>query len=106
MGQREAQFVVKLRAVFDGLEIAVGFAPVRPAACQAFEHLSGITFPSQNRFPVRPHDWIAVPIPLWDAGLSEILLSQDVDGELRPRFRDVDLVQLEDGRSIRVAYLG
>ncbi len=103
--QHVAHFVVKRRAVLDGLEVAVGFAPMRPAAGEALEYLSGVALSSQNRFPVGSQERIARLVPLRNARFAKILLSQDIDSELRPGFRDVDLVQLEDGRSIRVAYL-
>ncbi len=103
--QHVTELVVERGAVFDGLEIAVGLAPMGPAAGQPSEHLAGVTLPAQHRFAVRSRDRIAGLVPLRHPGLAEILLSQNVDGQLRPGFRNVDLVQLEYGRSIGIANL-
>ena len=105
MREHVAQLVVKRGAVLDGLEISVRFAPVCPAAGQAFEHLPGVALSSDDRLAVRSGQRITGLITLRNTRLSKVLLSQDVDGELRPGFRDIDFVQLEDGRSIRIAYL-
>ena len=40
-----------------------------------------------------------------DAGLAEILLRQDVGGDLRPEFRHLDVVGLEHHRAVRIADL-
>src|SRR4051812_45932668 len=40
-----------------------------------------------------------------DARLAEIFLRQDVGSDLRPEFRHLDIVELEDDRAVRVADL-
>ena len=36
------------------------------------------------------------------AGLAEILLRQNVGRDLRPEFRHLDIVELEDDRAVRI----
>ncbi len=105
MRQHVAELIVKRGGVFRRLEVVVRFSPMGPAAGQPFEYLAGVALSPQNLFAVRPDDRIAGFVPLRHPGFPEILLRQDVDGELRPGFRNVDLVQLEHGRSIGIADL-
>ena len=40
-----------------------------------------------------------------DAGLAEIFLRQHVGGDLRPGVGDLDIVEMENHRAVRIAYL-
>src|SRR5262245_25974417 len=73
--QHVAEFIVECGAVFDSLEISIGFAPMGPAPGQPLEDLPCILLPSQLRFPIMPDERATTLIPLRYTGLTEIFLS-------------------------------
>ena len=74
-----------------------------PTAGQSFEYLASVMFAAEHRLAIVAGHEMARFIALRHTGLAEILLGQDIDRQLRPRFGDVDLVELKYGRSIRIA---
>ena len=88
------------------VEIAVFFAPVRPAAGQAIKDLSRIPLGSGDRFTTFADLRITVVIDLRNARLAKVLLDQNVDRHLRPRFWDFDPIHGKDHAAIGVSDLG
>src|SRR5581483_878113 len=98
-----ADFVMKGGGVFGRLEVTVVPAPMRPAPGQSFEDLARIALSTENRFSLRSGQDLPVRPDLGHAGFTEIFLRQNIDGQLRPPFRNLDVVQLEDRGPVRVA---
>ena len=119
--QHVAQLVEERLRVLFAVEIAALPAPISPSAGQPVEHLLGRLFANHalllrqeakrvlvgDRAPQEGGDRI-----LFDflqagrhAGFAEIFLRQHVGGDLRPEFRDFDIVELEHHRAVRVADL-
>src|SRR5512134_2181615 len=91
MGQHVTRFIVKRLGIFRRLEISIGPSPMGPTPGHALEDLTGVSLPTQHRLAVRSTDRLTILVALQNSGLSKILLSQYVDGELRPCFRNVDI---------------
>src|SRR5581483_1920439 len=104
--EHEAHLVVIRLGILIGLEVAVLLAPMRPAAGEPMEHLTGVTLAAGDGLALRVDLRLAVGAELRNAGLAEIFLREDVDRELSPPLRDVDVVELEDSRAVGVFDLG
>src|SRR5262249_36989461 len=85
-----------------GVEVTVALAPVTPGAGQPVEHLPGILLAPRDRPAVAIERWVAVGADLRHAGLSEVLLGQDVGRDGRPPRRHLDALLAKDGRAVRV----
>ena len=117
-GQRVADLVVERARVLLGREVAVLPAPVRPAAREAVEDLSGIGLTAEARVVGEIGAGVLLgnrtPQPVghavlghadglvWHAGLAKVLLGQDVDGDLAPLLGNQDVGGLEDDGAVRV----
>jgi hypothetical protein len=65
---------------------------MRPASGHSLENLAGITLPAENRFAVGSHQRLSVLILLRNSGLPKVLLSQNIDGQLGPLLRNINIV--------------
>ena len=116
--QHGADFVEEnLRVVF-GIEIAALPAPIGPGAGEAIEDLLGGGFADHafgfgqqhhrfvvgDRAPQERGNGILFHLlqARGHAGLAEILLRQNVGGHLRPEFRNLDIVEPEHHRAVRI----
>ena len=122
LGEHEAQLVEERLRVFFRREILALPAPIGPAAGEAIEHLLGreladetLGFREQGERlgvghrapqPGRHGLFLDLLQPRGDAGLAEILLREDVGGDLRPELGHFDIFQPEHDRTIGVADLG
>ena len=120
--QHVAQLVEERLRVGIGVEIAALPAPIGPGAGEPVEHLLGGGFADEalllgqraecvlvrHRAPQEGGDGLFLDLlqARRNAGLAEILLRQDIGGDLRPEFRHLDVVRLEHDRAIRVADFG
>ncbi len=104
-GQHVAHLVVEGGRIFRRLEVAVVLAPESPATGQPVEHLAGVALPAEHGLACGVHHRRAVLMDLRDSGLPEIFLRQNIDRQLRPMLRDVDMVQFKHGRSVGIADL-
>ncbi len=119
--QHEAQFVMESLRVFLGREIAAFPAPISPAAREAIEHLLGGDFRTGplvlgklgqrrlvgDRAPEPGRNVVLLDAfqARGDAGLAEVFLGQHVGGHLAPGLGNLDVIELEDDRAVRVANL-
>ncbi len=120
-GQHVAQFVEEGAGVVLGVEIAALPAPVGPGAGETVEDLAGVMlgggalgrgefargFLVGDGAPQPRGDGVLLdPLQLRrHAGLAEILLGEDVGGDLAPRRGHLDALELEDDRTVRIADL-
>src|SRR6185437_7061442 len=116
--QHVAVLVVEGARVFVRVEVAALPAPIGPRAGKAIEHLlarllaDGALLLGQrrecvligDRAPQEGGDGVLFELlqPGGHAGLAEILLRQDVGGDLRPEFRHLDIVELEHHGAVRI----
>ena len=122
LGQHEAQFVEEGLRVFFRREVVALPAPIGPAAGEAVEHLLGAELADEtfgfgeegqrlgvgHRAPQPGRHGLFLDLlqARGDAGLAEILLGQDVGGDLRPELGHFDIFEPEHDRTIRVSDLG
>ena len=66
------------------------------------KHLPGITFASRDRVPLLILDGLPIGIDLRYTGFPEILLGQNVHGQLGPLIRDLNVIELEYNGAIRI----
>ncbi len=92
IGQHVAHFVMEGGRIFRRLEIAVIFSPERPTTGQSTEHLPGVALTAEHRLAGGIHHRRSVLVHLWDPGFPEILLGQDIDRQLCPMLRHIDMV--------------
>jgi hypothetical protein len=97
------ELVVEGLGVLGGIEVAMRFSPVAPTADQAVYDLFDRAFRTQHGLALGIQHGIALLIVLWHPGFAEVLLRQDVGGDLRPMGRHLDVVHLEDDGAIGVA---
>ncbi len=111
----------RARIVLGG-EVAALPAPVGPGAGEAVEHLAGVRFAAEALFSGssasarssaaerHSQDGTGVFFELLQAarhaGLAEILLRQNVGGDLAPMLGDVEIVEPEDDGAVGVLDLG
>ncbi len=121
LGQHVAQLVVEGAGVFLRGEIAALPAPIGPAAGQAVEHLLGGEFADialgfgqdgqrlgvRHRAPQPGRHGLFLDLlqARGDAGFAEILLGENVGGDLRPEFRHLDVFEAEHHRAVGIADL-
>ena len=119
LGQHVAQLVVEGAGVFFAGEIAALPAPIGPAAGQPIEHLLGgeladvalgfgeggerLGVGHRAPQPGRHGLFLDLLQARGDAGLAEILLRQNVGGDLRPEFRHLDVFEAEHHRAVGIA---
>jgi hypothetical protein len=122
LGQHVAQLVEEGGGVFFRREVAALPAPIGPAAGEAVEHLLGaeladiaLAFGEQGQRlgvghrapqPGRHGLFLDLLQARGDAGLAEVLLRQDVGGDLRPELGHFDIFEPEHDRTVGVADLG
>ena len=111
--QHVAGFVEEGPGVGLAGEVAAPPTPVGPASGQAAKNLPGVCLLFRARIigkrpaALQPdrHARLGNAFGLsGHAGLAEVLLSQDVHGDLRPSFRRQQLFHLEDDRAVRIDY--
>ncbi len=108
VGEHAAHLVVERLRVLRRVEVAVGLAPVAPAARQAVEDLPRVLLARRLRLAVLDarlrtlKDRLAVGADHRHAAAAEVLLGEDVGRDARPRGRHRDLVVLEDDAAVRV----
>ena len=119
--QHVAQLIEEGLRILFGIEVAAFPAPVGPGAGETIENLfRGLLADVAvllgkrrkrvrvgDRAPQERGDGIFLDLLQagGDAGLAEIFLRQNVGRDLRPEFRNLDIVELEDHRAVRVADL-
>ena len=96
------QLVVESLAILGGVEVAVLFAPVAPAAGEAMDHLPGAALGAGDDVALGIADGLAGVVGLGDAGLAEVFADHDVGGELRPLARYLRIVHFEDDRAVGI----
>ena len=117
-GQHVAVLVVERLRVLLRREVAALETPVRPRAGEAIEHLAGIGLAAVALFlgqfgegflvrhgapgPRRDLRLFHLLQAAGDPGLAEILLRQDVGGDLAPVLRHLEAVEAEDDRAVGV----
>jgi hypothetical protein len=120
-GQHVHQLFIEGERVFFRIKVAALPAPVGPGAGQAVEHLLcghfgrvalflrqlGQRLGVFNRAPQPRGNRILFNLlePRGHAGLAEIFLRQNVRRHLAPGGRNLDVLQLKDDRSVRIADL-
>jgi hypothetical protein len=120
-GEHEAKLIPESPGIGLAVEIATFPAPIGPGAGHPIEDLLGGRLAHgalglrQGRQRIMVRHMAAQPgRNTWlihgfqgcgNSSLAEILLRQDVAGDLRPRLRHLDTRQAEDDRSIRIANL-
>ena len=121
LGEHEAQLVIEGARVFFADEILALPAPIGPAAGEAIEHLLGreladialVLGQGGKRLgvghrapqPGRHGLFLDLLQARGDAGFAEILLRQDVGGDLRPEFGHLDVFEAEHHRAVGIADL-
>ena len=117
-GQHVAVLVEEGARVLLGGEVAALPAPVGPGAGEAIEHLARVGLAAEALFlgqlgqgalvgdgapePGRNLRLFDLLQAAGDAGLAEILLRQDVGGDLAPVLRHLEAVEAEDDRAVGV----
>ena len=101
LGEHVAELVIKSLGVFGGVEVAEGLAPVSPAASKAVEHFAGVGLEVDVELGVGAQI-SQIGLAAEDARLAEILLREDVGGDLRPLRRDHDAFHLEHAGPIGI----
>ena len=87
VGEHVGELVAEGLRILGRVEVAVGLAPVAPAAGQAVEDLPRV---------------LLAAVLLVDALPAEIFLRQDVDGDLGPGLRNEHILGLEDHGAIQL----
>ena len=75
-----------------------------PAAGETTEDLAGVGLAARELPAGIVDHRIAVFVGLGDAGFTEVLLGDDVDGNLGPGVGDLDIIELKDGGTVGIAY--
>jgi len=71
-----------------------------PAPRHPIKDLTSISLSAQYRFTVWTDQRLPVVIPLGNPGLPEILLCQNIDGELGPLLGNINIIELKYHRSV------
>ena len=108
-----AQFVFESLGVVAAVEVAVVFTPRTPTAGETVEHLARVALAAEHGLARFIEQGLACPVHLGaclvhlgHSRLAEVLLRHDVDGDLAPVGRRVDVARFEYERTVGVADLG
>src|SRR5690606_27017427 len=120
-GQHEAMLVEKCARIRFRVEIAAFPAPIGPGACETVKDLPGVALGAKARVSGQGRERFMVRLMTpqegrntffrhslqngRDTGLAEIFLGEHVTGHLAPLGGNLNVLQMEDHRPVRVADL-
>ena len=101
--QHIGNLVIKSLGILLGIEVAMFFSPLFPAADKAVNNLLDRMLTTGHRLPFLIQHDITLLIPLWHPCFSEILLRENISGNLGPLFRHFYIIHFKYLRSIGVS---
>jgi hypothetical protein len=100
-----AEFVLERLCVVATIKVAVVLTPVTPATGESVEYLTRIGLTAEYGLTALIVERFAVASNLRNTSLAKVLLCKDVDSDLAPVPRNLDVARLKYERAIGVADL-